>query len=1069
MTTTEEKLVDYLKWVTADLHQTRQRLAEVEAARHEPVAIIGMACRFPGGVRSPEDLWDLVAEGRDAIGPFPADRGWPLDDLYDPDPDRPGTCYTKGGGFLYDAAEFDAGFFNVSPLEALAMDPQQRLLLETSWEVFENAAVEPAALRGSATGVYTGVLYDDYGTRLIHDRPAEVEGLIGTGCAGSVASGRVAYAFGLEGPAVTVDTACSSSLVALHLAVRALRAGECALALAGGVTVMATPGAFIDFSRQRGLAPDGRCKSFADAADGTGWSEGVGVLLLERLSDARANGRRILAVVRGSAVNQDGASNGLTAPSGPAQERLIRAALGDARLHPAEVDAVEADGTGTVLGDPIEARAVLATYGRDRAWNQPVWLGSVKSNLGHAQGAAGVAGVIKMVMAMRHGVLPRTLHVDRPSTRVEWDAGRVALLTEPVPWPATGRPRRAAVSSFGLSGTNAHVIIEQGDEPEPPAGPGPAGDMTAWVLSARTGAALRGQAARLLSAMDTGPLPRPIDTAYALATTRTHFAHRAAVVAGDEAALRYGLAAVSRGEPAPTVVTGAAAAGGGRTAFLLTGQGAQRPGMGRELYETFPVFRTALDELCDLFDPHLDRPLRDVMFAPGGGTAADLLGRTRYAQPALFAVETALARLLGHWGVRPDLVLGHSIGGVTAAHLAGVLPLADAVSLVATRGRLMDAARGGGAMAAVQLSEPEMLTLIGDRPDALAVAAVNGPDLVVVSGDENAVADLTTRLQDEGRKVRRLAVSHAFHSPHMDDVLDAFRDAARGLRFAEPQLTVVSDTTGRIATADELRSADYWTDHIRRPVRFADAVRTLHESGVTRYVEIGPDATLSALAGAVIDGLVDGHRRATVVPCLHPRRPEARTVLTAVSQLHVSGYRVRWPRVLEGGDARSVSLPPYAFEHRRYWIDIAIGARHAGTPGGGAAADADAAFWAAVGRAASTDDAADPGPEPAPTALIELCAMAEEDRADAALALVRRIAVEVLGTPAEEIDDDSSFADLGLSSFTALALTSRLREAGFSISPAELFEWPTPRGLAAAMLSSVPGGNDGAAATARSR
>jgi len=900
----EDKLRHFLRQVTVDLRQTRARLGQVEAEKNEPLAVVGMGCRLPGGVRTPDGLWRLVASGTDAVSGFPADRGWDTDRLYDPTGERPGTTQTREGGFLYDAGAFDAGFFGISPREALGMDPQQRLLLETAWEALEDAGIDPTSLRGTRTGVFVGGAVQGYGFG--NGDGLGVEGYGITGVSTSLLSGRLSYVLGVEGAAVTIDTACSSSLVALHLAGQALRRGEADLALVGGAAVMASPGVFVEFSRQGGLAGDGRCRSFSADADGTGWAEGAGVLVVERLSAARANGHQVLAVVRGTAVNQDGASNGMTAPNGRAQERVILEALTSGGLGAGDVDLVEAHGTGTRLGDPIEAGAVLATYGQAREADDPVWLGSLKSNVGHTQAAAGVAGIIKVVQAMRHATMPPTLHVDNPTPEVDWSAGAVRLLTESRSWPRGDHPRRAAVSAFGISGTNAHVVLEQ-DEPEAESGDEPSAGTTGpaapLVVSARSAEAAHAQATALREHLLANPDLDLRDVAWSLVNTRARFDHRVVVAAGsrDDA-----VAALADAE--------AVAAGRGRVAAVFSGQGAQRAGMGRELVAAFPVFAEAMDQACAAVDPLLGRSLIEVVDEP------DLVGRTEFAQPALFAFEYAMARLWQSWGVEFTALVGHSVGEIAAAVIAGVLSTADAAKLVVARGRLMQALPEGGAMLAVAAGEVEVALLLDGEPD-VGIAAVNGPEAVVVSGAADQVERIEAHWKGQGKRTTRLRVSHAFHSPLMEPVLEDFAAVVADLDFREPTIPVSPSAH----TSAPFTTPRYWVDHVRQAVRFADAAAALPEVDV--LVEIGPDAALTPLLG---ETAIAASRRA---------KSEVDTVLDALARAHAHGVAVDWTPLVASG--RRVSLPTYAFQHGTYWLTAQP--RTAETASGG-----DERFWAAV-------------------------------------------------------------------------------------------------------------------------
>ncbi|GDY62172.1 hypothetical protein SAV14893_015650 [Streptomyces avermitilis] len=923
--------------------------AAATAEDDDPVAVVGMGCRFPGGVSSPDALWELVRSGRDAVSGLPRDRGWDLENLFDPDPGRTGKSYVDKGYFLDDAGEFDAGFFGVSPREALAMHPQQRLLLETMWQTLEDAGIEPGSLRGSDTGVFIGAMSQDYGPPM-HEGSAEADGLLLTGTSGSVTSGRLAYFLDLEGPAVTVDTACSSSLVALHQAARAVRSGECSLAVAGGVSVMSSPGVLVEFSRQRGLSADGRCKAFAESADGTGWGEGAGLVVLERLSVARARGHRVLAVLRGSAVNQDGASNGLTAPNGPSQQRVIRLALADAGLGAGDVDVVEAHGTGTRLGDPIEAQALLATYGKGRSEDRPLWLGSLKSNVGHTMAAAGVGGVIKMVEALRRGVLPATLHVDEPTSHVDWSAGGVRLLTESREWRSEGRPRRAGVSSFGISGTNAHVILEQAPPAEqslppesvppsesvlpqesvPPAGSVlPAGPVSfteqagpvGWVLSARSEEALRAHAGRIAeAAADTGV---PLEDVAATLAARTAFEWRGVVLGATREELLVGLGSLAEGAPCDGVVTGVAGAGG--TVLVFPGQGSQWGAMARELYAGAPVFRARLEECAKALSAFVEWDLLDVLLSDDGGV---LLSRVDVVQPALFAVMVSLAALWEAHGVRPDAVVGHSQGEIAAAYVAGVLSLEDAARVVTLRSQAIRALAGRGGMVSVGLSVDEVRPRLGRWGGDVEIAAINGPTSTVVSGSAGALDELQAVFEAENVRTWRIPVDYASHSCHVDRLRENVMDLLAPITPRAGDLRFYSTVTGRRIDTTEL-DADYWFRNLRETVEFEAVTRLLLADGFDTFIECSPHPVLVAGVQETIDST---HTPARAIGTLRRHHGGLDSFLWSAGDAFTAGAVDRW-NPADQSRGGHVTLPSYPFERTRYWLTPDTGRRDVGAVG----------------------------------------------------------------------------------------------------------------------------------------
>ncbi|MFJ3224236.1 type I polyketide synthase [Streptomyces sp. NPDC086783] len=1024
-----------LRTLLEERDRLRQENEDLKAGRGEPVAVVAMACRFPGGVSTPEELWEVVREGRDVVGDFPQDRGWR--DVYDPDPDAAGSARTRQGGFLHDVAGFDADFFNISPREALAVDPHHRLLLETSWEAFERAGIVPADIRGSDVGVFSGVSSSEYGWRFLEGGYPDLEGYLLYGSALSVASGRVAYELGLTGPAVSVDTACSSSLVALHMAVQSLRSGESSLALAGGALVMSTPAMFVEFSRQGALSADGRCKAFADGADGTGWAEGAGVLLLERLSDARRNNHPVLALVRGSAVNQDGASNGLTAPNGRAQEKVIRTALANAGIAPGEVDLVEAHGTGTVLGDPVEAGALLAAYGQDREDGRPLWLGSLKSNMGHAQAAAGVGGVIKTVMALRHAHLPKTLHVDAPSRHVDWSSGAVELLAEDRPWTRQQGPRRAGVSSFGVSGTNVHVILEEAP-PQPPEpsrpghpeqvrGSGVVGPVVPWVVSAKSAQALQLQAHRLRTLLD-GDAPTDLaDAGWSLVSARSRFEHRAVVLGRDHTELSAALSALGEGRESAAVVRGTTGPLGG-VAFVFPGQGSQWAGMGRELYEAFPVFAQSMDACAAALAEWVDWSLLDVIRGQDG---APTLERVDVVQPALFSVMVSMAALWRSWGVKPDAVVGHSQGEIAAAYVCGALTLRDATRVVALRSKALVGLIGHGAMASVAQSAQEVQERLAPWEGRVSVAVVNGPRSVVVSGEPDALDEFVDKTKADGAQARRISVDYASHSHHVTRVRDEVLACLTDVRPASAELPFYSTLYGEPIDTARL-DGGYWYDNLREQVRFESSVRHLADDGTRVFIEMSPHPVLTVPVQETVEDVDD----ALVLSSSRRGRGEVESVLTSLAALHVRGGHVDWDALFT--TRRRVDLPTYAFARRRYWLSSL-----APTTPAAAAPQAQA-------QVAGEDD------EDRLVPLSERISALSPDDAHALVLdhVLERVAVVLGHASSEQLGPDDEFMKLGFDSMLSSELSKRLSAStGRKLKPNVVLRHPSPRLIAGHIVS----------------
>lgn len=890
--------------------QLQQRLETLEGQKSEPIAIIGMGCRFPGGADSPQAFWDLLRNGVDAIRETPPEK-WDNQVLYDPDPEAPGRISTRWGGFLDNLDQFDPTFFGISPREAANLDPQQRLLLEVTWEALENAGHSPEKLMGSQTGVFVGISGSDYLQLLVNAGQANIDAYMASGNAHSIASGRLSYFLGTTGPSLSIDTACSSSLVAIHTAVQSLRNGECDLALAGGVNVILAPETSIALSKSQMLAADGRCKTFDARADGFVRGEGCGMIVLKRLSDALQNGDRILAVIRGTAVNQDGRSNGLTAPNGPSQEAVIRAALRNAGVQPEQISYVETHGTGTSLGDPIEVQALGSVLCQKRS--TPLMLGSVKTNVGHLESAAGVAGLIKTVLALQHGEIPPHLHLQERNPYIPWeDYPAIEIPTRLTSWEVPGGKRLAGVSSFGFSGTNAHVILEEAPQIEKT----PDADEPLYQilpLSARSETALKELAERYQHHL-TQSDDALADINFTASTGRAHFHYRLAAVASSKGDLAEKLAAFVRGEKSAGLHSGRAGSRPPKVAFLFTGQGAQYSGMGRQLYETQPVFRAALDRCAELLQPHLDRPLADLLF---DDREADRLNETLYTQPALFAIEYALADLWKSWGIVPSAVMGHSIGEFAAACAAGVFSLEAAVELVAARGRLMNSLPAGGRMAAVFASAEQLAPHLQSYAGRLSIAALNGPQNTVISGEGAALEQLVAGLERLGIRARYLTVSHAFHSPLMDPILPAFEQVAAGVKLQDPQVEIISNLTGLPAAPGEMTRPDYWSRHIRQPVQFAASIQMLYEQGYRVFVEIGPQPILLGMGRNCLP-----ETDCTWLPSLRSGQDDQRQLLDSLAALYTLGVEIDWEGFYrpQAAQRRRVALPTYPFQRERYWF-----------------------------------------------------------------------------------------------------------------------------------------------------